>query len=73
MNRAPALLLRTTIAVKIGAFLVCLAILAAVMWGFVRHETIDLPQPLIAALALMVVARFGLWIGWQIMCGRHSA
>ena len=73
MNRAPALLLWTTMALRIGALLACLAIVVAVAWGFISHQKIDLPQPLVIALLFLIVVRIVVWLAWRVSHRRNAA
>ena len=72
MRRAPAPLLWVTMALRIGTLLVCLAIFAALVWGFLNHEA-DLPRLLIIAFWIVIPARILVWLGWRIARARGLA
>jgi len=72
MNRAPALLLWTTMALRVGTLLVCLAIFVALVWGFLDHKA-ALPRFLIVAFWIIVPARILIWLAWRTVRARGSA
>lgn len=72
MNRAPGLLLWTTVALRAGTLLMCLAIFVALVWGFLDHR-MALPQFLIVAFWIIVPARILIWLAWRTVRARGPA